>query len=64
VELLGELHTIGTSHFAENESVFNLGSRIRLTKLNTLLFAAGRSLPGSTGGQPKFFMYAGIQFTF
>ncbi len=64
VVLLGELHTIGASHFAENESVFDLGSRINLTKLNTLLLAAGRSLPGSTDHHPKFFMYAGIQFTF
>ncbi|HSS98898.1 MAG TPA: hypothetical protein VLK33_17805, partial [Terriglobales bacterium] len=54
VELLGELHTIGARRFAENESVFDLGSRIKLNKLNTLLFAAGRSLPGSTDGQPKF----------
>jgi hypothetical protein len=64
VELLGELHSIGTAHFAENESIFDLGGRIKLTKLNTLLFAAGRSLPGSTASQPGFFMYAGIQFTF
>lgn len=64
VELLGELHTIGANRFAENESVFDLGSRVKLTKLNTLLFAAGRSLPASTDHQPKFFMYAGIQFTF
>jgi hypothetical protein len=64
IQLLAELHSIGAEHFAENESVFDLGSRIRLTNLNTLLFTAGRSLPGSTAGQPKFFMYAGIQFTF
>ena len=64
VELLGEVHTIGADHFAENESVFDLGGRVRLTKLNTLLFAAGRSLPGSSDHQPKFFMYLGIQFTF
>ena len=64
IQLLAELHSIGAEHFAENESIFDLGSRIRLTNLNTLLFTAGRSLPGSTAGQPKFFMYAGIQFTF
>ena len=38
VDLLAELHSIGSAHFAENESVFDLGTRIRLTKLNTLLF--------------------------
>lgn len=64
VELLTELHTIESRYFAGNESVFDFGSRIRLTKFNTLLFAAGRSLPGSTDGQPRFFMYSGLQFTF
>jgi hypothetical protein len=64
VELLAEVHTIGANSFAETESVFDLGSRIKLTNLNTLLFAAGRSLPGSTDGQPKFFIYTGLQFTF
>jgi hypothetical protein len=64
VQLLTELHSIETGRFAGNESVFDLGGRVKLTNLNTLLFAAGRSLPGSTDGQPKFFMYAGIQFSF
>jgi hypothetical protein len=64
VELLAELHTVGVRHFEENESVFDLGGRVKLTRLNTLLFAAGRSLPGSTDDQPRFFMYAGMQFTF
>jgi hypothetical protein len=64
LQLLAELHSIETRRFTGNESVFDLGSRIKLTDLNTLLFAAGRSLPGSTNSQPKFFMYAGVQFTF
>ena len=64
IQLLAELHAIGARHFVENESVFDLGGRIKLTNLNTLLLTAGRSLPGSTNNQPKFFMYAGIQFTF
>lgn len=64
VTLLTELHSIESGHFNQNESVFDLGSTIKLTELNTLLFAAGSNLPGSTGGQPKFFMFAGIQFNF
>jgi len=64
VELLAEAHTIETHRFAENESVFDFGSRVKLTKLNTLLFTAGRALPGSSNDQPRFFMYAGMQFTF
>jgi len=59
-----QLHTIGARHFSDNESVFDLGTRIKLSRLNTLLFTAGRSLPGSSDGQPHFFMYAGMQFTF
>lgn len=64
LELLFELHSIQAVNFKENESVFDFGSRIKLTHLNTLLLAAGRSLPGSTAAQPRFFMYTGLQFTF
>jgi len=64
VELLSELHSILTAAFAENESVFGLGGRVKLTRVNTLLFSAGRSLPGSTDHEPKFFMYLGMQFAF
>lgn len=64
LELLAEIHTIEAHRFAENESVFDFGGRIKLTKLNTLLFTAGRAFPGSSDDQPKFFMYAGMQFTF
>jgi len=42
-------------HFNEKESVFNAGARIKLTNLNTFLLAAGRSLPGSTNHEPRFF---------
>jgi len=63
-QLLAELHSIETGRLTDNESVFDLGGRVKLTKLNTLLFTAGRSLPGSTANQPKFFMYAGLQFSF
>ena len=64
VQLLGELHSIEVRRFGENESVFDLGRRVKLTKLYTLLFTAGRALPGSTDDQPSFFVYAGLQFTF
>jgi hypothetical protein len=52
------------SHFNEKESVFNAGARIKLTNLNTFLLAAGRSLPGSTNHEPRFFMYVGRVSTF
>jgi hypothetical protein len=61
-ELLAEIHTIRGG--GENESVFDLGSRVHLSRLNTLLLAAGRALPGSTASLPRFFLYAGLQFSF
>lgn len=64
VQLLGELHSIEIRRFAEHESVFDLGSRVKLTSLYTLLFTAGRALPGTGEDQPDFFVYAGLQFTF
>jgi hypothetical protein len=64
VELLGELHSISSQRLDENESVFDLGTRVKLNSFNTLLFSAGRSLPGSTGGEPGFIAYVGLQFAF
>jgi hypothetical protein len=64
LEFLVELHSIGAPRFHENESVFDLGTRAQISKLSTLLLAAGRSLPGSTANQPGFFFYSGIQFAF
>jgi len=64
VELLGELHSISSQRFDENESVFDLGTRVRLSRFNTFLFSAGRSLPGSTHAEPSFISYIGLQFAF
>lgn len=63
-ELIGEIHDISFTDFRENELVFDIGGRRKLTDLNTLLFTFGRSLPGATGGVPHFFAYTGLQFTF
>jgi len=64
VQLLGELHSIGTRRFSEHESVFDLGGRVKLTSLYTFLFTAGRAVPGTSNDQPDFFVYTGVQFTF
>jgi hypothetical protein len=63
-ELLAEVHLLAARRFSERELVFALGGRRKLTGLCTLLFSAGRSLPGSSGGQPAFFSYIGLQFAF
>jgi hypothetical protein len=61
LELLGELHSVPLRTFAENESVFQLGGRKNFSDHYILLFAAGRSIPGSTDHEPKFLGYIGLQ---
>jgi hypothetical protein len=61
LELIGELHTVPLRNFAENESVFQLGGRKKFSDHYILLFAAGRSIPGSTDHEPKFLGYFGLQ---
>ncbi|HEX7287624.1 MAG TPA: hypothetical protein VF532_15660 [Candidatus Angelobacter sp.] len=61
LELLGELHSVPTVSFSANESVFQIGGRQKLSQHYVLLFAAGRGIPGSTGNQPGFIAYAGLQ---
>lgn len=62
LELLGELHSVPTFAFRANESVFQLGGREKISEHYVLLFAAGRSIPGSTARQPGFITYVGLQF--
>jgi len=64
LELIGEIHDLSFTNFRENELVFDIGGRRKLTNLNTLLFTFGRSLPGATNSVPHFFAYTGIQFNF
>lgn len=61
LELLGELHSVPIINFSANESVFQLGGRQRLSEHYVLLFAAGRGVPGSTGNEPGFIAYVGLQ---
>lgn len=63
IELLGEIHGTGpTTLLRESEIVFNLGSRVPLTKHTVLLLSAGRSLRAHF--DPKFIGYAGLQVNF
>lgn len=60
IEILGELHGESRRRFDRGETVWNLGARIRLSELNTLLLSAGRGIEGA----PRFMSYVGLQFIF
>jgi len=64
LELIGELHDVSARSFRDNEFLFNIGFRRQLTRMYSLLFAAGRSLPGSSNQEPRFVVYAGMQLNF
>jgi len=63
-ELIGEIHGTALRDFAENELVFDIGTRLGMTSFLTLLLAAGRSFRGAESGEPQFFTYVGLQFLF
>jgi hypothetical protein len=62
-ELLAEIHGTGERRqLDESEIVFNLGTRIRLTRHMNLLFSGGKSL--RRDHDPRFINYTGIQINF
>src|SRR5437773_4194422 len=63
LELVGEIHGTAKRNFADNELIFNVGGRFRMSKHYTLLFSTGRSLRAVTG-QPTLLAYVGCQFNF
>ena len=64
LELLGEISGTTGQDFEDDELVFNIGARWKLSKTNTLLISAGRSFRGSAADEPEFLFYTGIQFNF
>ena len=63
VELMAEWHGEGpTNRISDHAEVYNLGTRIGMTKHTTFLFSAGSSLRRNF--DPKFIMYTGVQVTF
>ena len=63
VDLLFEAHASSPSHhWSDTEAVFDLGTRIPISKHATFLGAAGRSFLGIR--DPQFIGYVGIQWTF
>jgi hypothetical protein len=62
-ELMGEIHGTGERRqLSGSEVVFNLGSRVKMTKHSVLLLSAGRSL--RPDHDPQFVGYAGVQLNF
>ncbi|MHC4494969.1 MAG: transporter [Planctomycetota bacterium] len=64
LELLAEISGTADQDFEDDELVFNFGARCGLSETRTLLLSAGRSFRSDASGEPKFLLYAGIQFIF
>ena len=64
LELLAEIHGTAKRDFADDELIFNVGGRFKMSKHYTLLFSSGRSLRGAATGQPTLVAYIGWQFNF
>lgn len=60
LQVLGEIHGESGRSFERGEIVWNLGARVKLSELNTLMFSAGRGMDGA----PRFISYVGLQFNF
>src|SRR6266496_2436401 len=48
LELLAEIHGTAKRHLADEELIFNVGGRFKMSKHYTLLFSSGRSLRRAT----------------
>jgi hypothetical protein len=64
IQILGEVHGESAKNFDRGQLVFNLGARIQLSHLNSILVSAGRGIRGETRGEPGFIGYLGLQFNF
>jgi hypothetical protein len=64
LELLGEIHGETATGFDHGALVWNIGARIKLSDLNTLLLSAGRGIRGEPREEPSLLVYAGLQFNF
>jgi hypothetical protein len=47
---------------AERDTSFDIGGRLRLSRMAMLTFMAGRSFRGPSSGRPQFIAYLGMQF--
>lgn len=62
-DVMAEIHGTGARrHLSDSEVVYNIGTRIPLTKHATWIMSAGRSI--RPHHDPTFVGYAGVQWTF
>lgn len=64
LELLGEVRTEIESDSGDDETVFNLGTRVSLWRRFKLLVSGGRSFRHSSSGEPDLLLYLGLQVLF
>jgi len=64
LELLAEIYGTTEDDFANDELLFNLGGRLKLSERHTLFIAVGRSFRSSSSREPEFLGYLGMQFNF
>ncbi len=62
LELLAEVYHVTARLPSERDTSFDLGGRLKLTRMAQLIFAAGRSFRGPSSGRPQFLAYVGMQF--
>lgn len=64
LELLGEMHGTALRSFGEDELLFDVGGRLRLTQHTALIYTSGRSMRGPRREAPTWFGYIGMQLNF
>lgn len=64
IELLGEIHGTAQAGFDHDELLFTVGTEYDISPDATLLFSIGRSLRGSSTGEPELVSFAGVEFRF
>ena len=64
VELLGEIHWETGARFDHGELIWNVGARLKLSDLNSILLSLGRGIRGETRSEPQLIAYLGLQFNF
>jgi hypothetical protein len=64
VDLLAEINGESLRAFKESELLLNFGARVRINKIFSLLFSAGRPLKKASPDDPNLVAHVGTQFTF
>jgi hypothetical protein len=64
LELLAEIHGTTQKDFENDELVFNIGTRWKLTQHAILLASVGRAFYSPEGDKAEFLSYLGVQFLF